>query len=193
MGVSGQRHAPAALYPRWKDPRYPMYRRLGGPQSRSGHRGYRKNPFSSAGYRTSITRSSSPQPDSILTELTRSERSINIYFREITYHVNWGELTQFFVTVVMTIPDDVIRGLIWNPSNSCVLSKDIVPDRNSVQEDCKMEPTWQLLSYIVTTRVWWRHWDKWSRRYPVIEARLLELLAGKWASLWVWRRVRQHF
>jgi hypothetical protein len=33
-GVSGQRHAPAALYPR-----YPLYRRLGGPQSRSGHRG----------------------------------------------------------------------------------------------------------------------------------------------------------
>jgi hypothetical protein len=32
MGVSGQRHAPAALYPRGKDPRYPLYRRLGGPQ-----------------------------------------------------------------------------------------------------------------------------------------------------------------
>jgi hypothetical protein len=28
----------AALYPRGKDPRYPLYRRLGGPQSRSGHR-----------------------------------------------------------------------------------------------------------------------------------------------------------
>jgi len=37
-GVSGQRHAPAALYPRQKDPRYPPDRRLGGPQSRSGHR-----------------------------------------------------------------------------------------------------------------------------------------------------------
>jgi hypothetical protein len=31
IGVSGQRHAPAALYPRGKDPRYPLYRRLGGP------------------------------------------------------------------------------------------------------------------------------------------------------------------
>jgi hypothetical protein len=40
-GVSGQCHAPAALYPRVKDPRYPLYRRLGGPQSRSGHRGWR--------------------------------------------------------------------------------------------------------------------------------------------------------
>jgi hypothetical protein len=36
---------PAALYPRGKDPRYPLYRRLGGPQIRSGHRGYRQNPL----------------------------------------------------------------------------------------------------------------------------------------------------
>jgi hypothetical protein len=36
MRVSGQRHAPAALYPRRKDLRYPLYRRVGGPQSRSG-------------------------------------------------------------------------------------------------------------------------------------------------------------
>jgi hypothetical protein len=33
MGVSGQRHAPAAHYPRGKDPRYPLYRRLGGPRA----------------------------------------------------------------------------------------------------------------------------------------------------------------
>jgi hypothetical protein len=38
-GVNGQRHAPAALYPRGKNPRYPLDRRLGGPQSWSGHRG----------------------------------------------------------------------------------------------------------------------------------------------------------
>jgi hypothetical protein len=38
MGVSGQHHAPAALYPRGKDPRYPLDRMLGGPQSRSGRR-----------------------------------------------------------------------------------------------------------------------------------------------------------
>jgi hypothetical protein len=43
-----------------KGPLYPLYRRLGGPQSRSGHRGYRKNPFASARDRTSIARSSSP-------------------------------------------------------------------------------------------------------------------------------------
>jgi hypothetical protein len=33
MGVSGQRHAPAALYARGKDPRYPLNRKLGEPQS----------------------------------------------------------------------------------------------------------------------------------------------------------------
>ena len=34
MGVGGQRHAPAALRPR--KTRYPLYKRLGGPQGRSG-------------------------------------------------------------------------------------------------------------------------------------------------------------
>jgi hypothetical protein len=34
MGVGGQRHAPAALPP--GEIRYPLYRRLGGPQGRSG-------------------------------------------------------------------------------------------------------------------------------------------------------------
>jgi hypothetical protein len=38
-GVSGQHHASATLYPRGKGPRYPLDRRLGGPQSRSGQRG----------------------------------------------------------------------------------------------------------------------------------------------------------
>jgi len=34
MGVGGQRHTPAALPP--GKTRYPLYRRLGGPQGRSG-------------------------------------------------------------------------------------------------------------------------------------------------------------
>ena len=34
MGVGGQQHAPAALAP--VKTRYPLYRRLGGPQGRSG-------------------------------------------------------------------------------------------------------------------------------------------------------------
>jgi hypothetical protein len=56
-GVSGQRHAPAALYPWGKDPQYPFDRRLGGPQSWSGSRGYRKKSFASAGDRTPIAQS----------------------------------------------------------------------------------------------------------------------------------------
>jgi hypothetical protein len=35
MGVGGQRHAPAALPP-GKETRYPLYRRLDGPQGWSG-------------------------------------------------------------------------------------------------------------------------------------------------------------
>jgi hypothetical protein len=38
MRVSGQRHALATFYPLWKDPWYPLDRRLGWPQSRSQHR-----------------------------------------------------------------------------------------------------------------------------------------------------------
>jgi hypothetical protein len=43
--VSGQCNAPAALFPQGKDTRYPLLRRLGRPQSRSGHGGHRKNPL----------------------------------------------------------------------------------------------------------------------------------------------------
>jgi hypothetical protein len=42
MEGSGQLYAPAALPP-GKEPRYPLDRRLGGPQSRSGHGGEEKN------------------------------------------------------------------------------------------------------------------------------------------------------
>jgi hypothetical protein len=66
--VSGQRHAPAALYLRGKDPRYPLDRRLGGLHSRSGRRGWKKNPLPLSGIEP---RSSSPWLDTILTELPR--------------------------------------------------------------------------------------------------------------------------
>jgi hypothetical protein len=42
MEVSGQLHAPAA-FPPGKEIRYPLNRRLGGPQSRSGRDGEEKN------------------------------------------------------------------------------------------------------------------------------------------------------
>jgi hypothetical protein len=60
-GVSGQRHGPAALYPREKDPRYPLYRRLGGPPEPVWTQRLEEKSFDSAGDRTSIAQSSSPQ------------------------------------------------------------------------------------------------------------------------------------
>jgi hypothetical protein len=45
MVVSGQCYALAELYPRGKDPRYPLDWRQDGPQKWSGHRGWRKIPF----------------------------------------------------------------------------------------------------------------------------------------------------
>jgi hypothetical protein len=54
MEVSGQRHASAALYPRWKDPRYPLDRRLGGPQSRVWTQGLQEKSSAALGDRTPI-------------------------------------------------------------------------------------------------------------------------------------------
>jgi hypothetical protein len=41
MEMSRKLHAPAAL-PQWKSSRYPLDRRLGGPQNRSGRGGEKK-------------------------------------------------------------------------------------------------------------------------------------------------------
>jgi hypothetical protein len=43
MEVSGKLQAPAALLPGKENPWYPLDRRLGGPQSRSGNGGEEKN------------------------------------------------------------------------------------------------------------------------------------------------------
>jgi hypothetical protein len=45
MEVSGQLHAPATLLPDKRSPRYPLDRRLDGPQSRSGRCGETRNPL----------------------------------------------------------------------------------------------------------------------------------------------------
>jgi hypothetical protein len=42
MEISGQLLVPASLLP-GKEPQYPLDRRVGGPQSRSGHGGEEKN------------------------------------------------------------------------------------------------------------------------------------------------------
>jgi hypothetical protein len=63
-GVSG-RHALAALYPRERIPGTHWTGGWVGPRAGLDTRGYRRNPFASAGDRTSTARS---QPDTILTE-----------------------------------------------------------------------------------------------------------------------------
>jgi hypothetical protein len=50
-GVRSQRHALAALYPRGKNPWYPLDMRLYRPQSRSGYRGQGKNLLPRPGFK----------------------------------------------------------------------------------------------------------------------------------------------
>jgi hypothetical protein len=54
MGVSGQCHAPAALYPQGRDPLCPLNRTLGGTHSRSRRRGQRKKKSAPVGDGTPI-------------------------------------------------------------------------------------------------------------------------------------------
>jgi hypothetical protein len=85
-GVNGQRHAPAALYPREKDHRYPLDRRLGGPQCLSGHRVYRKNPFPLPGIEPGSPGRPARSQDTILTELPGSLLP-SIFRPTFIYHV----------------------------------------------------------------------------------------------------------
>jgi hypothetical protein len=53
MEMSGQLHASVALSQR-KSPQYPLDRRLGGPQSRSGHSEEKKNIPAATGNQTPV-------------------------------------------------------------------------------------------------------------------------------------------
>jgi hypothetical protein len=66
MGVSRQDHALAALYPRGKDPQYPLDRRLDGPQKKSGHKRLEEKPSACQGLNPSRPVRSQ---DTMLTEL----------------------------------------------------------------------------------------------------------------------------
>jgi hypothetical protein len=59
MGVSGQRHAPAALYPRGKDP-VPIAQEAGWASEPVWTQRLEEKSFTPAGDRTPIARSSSP-------------------------------------------------------------------------------------------------------------------------------------
>jgi hypothetical protein len=60
MGVSSQRHAPAALYPRERTPGTHCTEVWAGPRAGLGTEARGKNPFASAEDGTSIARLSSP-------------------------------------------------------------------------------------------------------------------------------------
>jgi hypothetical protein len=73
MDVSSQLHAPAAL-PQGKRPWYPLDRRLGGPQSRSGRGGEGKNSQPLSGLEHLIIQSVAQR---CITELSRLQRTKN--------------------------------------------------------------------------------------------------------------------
>jgi hypothetical protein len=56
-GVSGQRYAPAVLYPREKDPRYPLDRRLGGASKLVWTQKLEEKFSASVGYRMPVVQS----------------------------------------------------------------------------------------------------------------------------------------
>jgi hypothetical protein len=60
MGVSGQRHAPAALYLRGKDPPVPIGQEAGWAPEPVWTQRLEEKSFDPAGDRTSISQSSSP-------------------------------------------------------------------------------------------------------------------------------------
>jgi hypothetical protein len=89
--VSDQRQAPAASPPPRKDPRYPLYRRLGGPQPVSTQR-LEENSFASAGDRISIAWTSSLWSGTILTELPQL-----LKLKETVPYFQFPENLTFFV------------------------------------------------------------------------------------------------
>jgi hypothetical protein len=71
MGVSGQRHAPAALLPPGKGPLVPIVQEAGWASEPVWTQRLEEKSFAPAGDRTPIARSTSPQSDTLLTALTR--------------------------------------------------------------------------------------------------------------------------
>ena len=93
MGVGGQHHTPAALHS--GKTQYPLYRRLGGPQGRSGRARKISPP---TGIRSpdrparseSLYRLSATGRDESSGELLRNR--VNIYFAETSHYGNEGTL-----------------------------------------------------------------------------------------------------
>jgi hypothetical protein len=80
MEVSGQLEGPAALHP-GKEPQYPLDRRLGGPQNRSGRGGEEKNSQPLPGLEIPIIQ---PVTQRCTTELCRLLQVLSL-FKEKTF------------------------------------------------------------------------------------------------------------
>jgi hypothetical protein len=118
MGVSGQHHAPASLYPRGKDPRYPLYRRLGGLQSRSGHRGYRKNPLPPPGIEPRSPGRPARSQTLYCLSYPGSHTKIWASLKRISISFNWN--TKYDTPLV--VYDFLLKHkiyLMWNTSARC--------------------------------------------------------------------------
>jgi hypothetical protein len=88
MGVSSQRHAPAALYTRWKYPRYPLDRWLSEPPETVWTQGLEEKSFAPVGDRTPIVQHEVPH---------RQYKTIfSLYVASVTstgtfkYYYNWA-------------------------------------------------------------------------------------------------------
>jgi hypothetical protein len=66
------------FHPQRKSPRYPLDRRLGGPQSRSGPCEVEKNRFASAENRTPVVQSVSVAVPTEHIDVTKSEDKVNV-------------------------------------------------------------------------------------------------------------------
>jgi hypothetical protein len=100
---------PGHSLPAGKVPQYPLYRRLGGPQSWSGHRLEEKT-FASARDRTPVSRLSSLWLDTIMTELLQLH---NCSCTNFNYHYNVSELKLYtaFVFKMIVLRSDSCK--IW--------------------------------------------------------------------------------
>jgi hypothetical protein len=101
---------PRPLYPQGKSPQYPLDRRLGGPQNRSGRFGEVKI-LTPTGTRTPTPRSSSPQLVAIPTTLSRLIL-LKLWHSEMWWCIVWW--ISIFCRTAAPSSVQKFSGLLWN-------------------------------------------------------------------------------
>jgi hypothetical protein len=105
MGVSGQRHAPAALLPPGKGAPVPTVQEAGWASEPVWTQRLEEKSFAPAGDRTPIARSSSPSSDTILPELPRLHdevRETNEISKRKKF-VNAGKFREVFFKILLSM------------------------------------------------------------------------------------------